>query len=79
MGIRCTAEINCPKCESIEEVWYAPTCDFTTHRCSSCGYVIELAGYFEDVDTEGARKEHDDLMKNAIRKAGEGANDDECN
>lgn len=72
MGVRYISKIDCPKCGSAEEVYYAPTCDFTTHKCSGCGYVIGLAGYFEDVDTKEARKEHDDLMKDAIRRAGEG-------
>jgi len=52
MGARYISRIDCPKCGSIEEVYYAPTCDFTTHKCSGCGYVIELAEY---VDTEPVR------------------------
>jgi len=69
MGARYVSKIDCPRCGSIEEVYYAPTCDFTIHRCSGCGYVIELAEYFEGIGTRKARQEHDDLTKDVIRRA----------
>jgi transposase-like protein len=46
MGDRYILNVKCPKCEYInEEVYYAPTCGFTSHKCEKCGKRINLAKY----------------------------------
>ena len=42
MGDRYILTVTCPKCNKTDDdVYYAPTCGFITHRCS-CGHVIDL-------------------------------------
>ena len=46
MGDRYIITVICPTCETVnEDVYYAPTCDFVTHRCSGCGARIDLVKY----------------------------------
>ena len=42
MGDRLIIEIKCAACGDTQDVYYAPTCDFTTHTCSNCGNVIDI-------------------------------------
>ena len=46
MGDRYIMDVTCPKCGACDNgVYYAPTCEFTTHRCSKCGHIIDLEEY----------------------------------
>jgi len=46
MGDRYIIDTQCPRCAHVDEdVYYAPTCGFTEHTCSSCGEIIDLATY----------------------------------
>jgi len=46
MGDRYIIEVKCPSCDTIDlDVYYAPTCDFVTHKCSGCGACIDLVEY----------------------------------
>jgi len=43
MGDRYVVTANCPECGGEDEgVFYAPTCGFSTHECSVCGFEIDL-------------------------------------
>ena len=42
MGTRYFLTVTCPNCgHTDDDVYYAPTCDFTTHECK-CGHVVDL-------------------------------------
>lgn len=41
MGDRYILTMICPKCGRVDEVYFAPTCGFTTWECG-CGGVIDL-------------------------------------
>ena len=46
MGDRYFLTVVCPECKAVnEDVYYAPTCDFLTHTCESCGHEIDLEEY----------------------------------
>jgi len=46
MGDRYILTVVCPECGSTEDdVYYAPTCGFVTHKCSGCGMEIDLETY----------------------------------
>jgi phage FluMu protein Com len=46
MGDRYILNVKCPKCDFInEEVYYAPTCGFISHKCEKCGKKINLIKY----------------------------------
>ena len=46
MGDRYYVTVVCPGCgEKAEDVYYAPTSGFLTHRCSECGRFIDLEAY----------------------------------
>ena len=46
MGTRYIMGVTCPECGHIAtDCYYAPTCDFVTHVCESCGTVIDLGEY----------------------------------
>ena len=46
MGTRYIFDLECPHCGVLaDDVYYAPTCDFTTHTCVACGHVIDLEEY----------------------------------
>lgn len=66
MGDRYILTVRCIKCGTKEEdVYYAPTCDFTHTICSKCGYITDLADYtgisYEDASNR-------DLLKSIIEK-----------
>jgi len=43
MGDRYFITEKCPKCGVIEsDIYFAPTCGFTTWKCKSCGEEIDL-------------------------------------
>lgn len=42
MGTRYILPVVCPECGLEDEAYYAPTCDFLTHRCFHCGHEIDL-------------------------------------
>lgn len=45
MGDRYYITVTCPRCGQKEgDVYYAPTCGFTTYRCP-CGNVVDLEEY----------------------------------
>jgi len=59
MGDRYFLTVKCPKCGTTDtDVYYAPTCGFTTHKCSKCGKKIDLAKYsgisYEDCSNRAA-------------------------
>ncbi len=42
MGTRYFITCKCPRCNHVDEnVYYAPTCGITTHKCQ-CGFVVDL-------------------------------------
>lgn len=42
MGDRYILTVKCPKCgHEDDNVYYAPTCGFTEHKCS-CGHIVDL-------------------------------------
>ena len=46
MGNRYILTVLCPECDAKHlDVYYAPTCDFTTFTCPGCDTVIDLAEY----------------------------------
>lgn len=46
MGDRYILAVKCPSCDTVDEdVYYAPTCDFVSHKCSGCGASIDLVEY----------------------------------
>ena len=46
MGTRYIITVICPTCDTVDEdVYYAPTCGFVTHKCSGCGARIDLVKY----------------------------------
>lgn len=46
MGDRYFLTIVCPKCDMMDnDVYYAPTCGFSTHKCIGCGEEIDLEKY----------------------------------
>jgi len=43
MGDRYIITEKCPKCGAIEnDIYFAPTCGFTTWKCKACGEEIDL-------------------------------------
>jgi len=43
MGDRYFIPVECPVCGNVDEdVYYAPTCDFTDHNCTKCNELIDL-------------------------------------
>jgi|GEM_PF-2460336 len=63
MGDRWFLELNCPYCgEHNSDVYYAPTCEFYTHRCDVCDEEFEITpdfcavrrGKLTEVDKEAA-------------------------
>ena len=43
MGDRYIIPVKCPKCGGEDkDVYYAPTCGFTFHKCTNCGLEIDL-------------------------------------
>lgn len=72
MGDRYFLTVMCPKC-GLEDsnVYYAPTCGFTEHRCP-CGHSVDLEEY-TGISHEGASNR--DVMEKMIaeqkRKAAE--------
>jgi len=69
MGTRYTFKIVCPECGNIQSVYYAPTCGFTTHRCSFCGHVIDLTMSYEWIGIKEAKQRADDLLENSGKEA----------
>ena len=64
MGDRYTLTVLCPGCGRKHlEVWYAPTCGFTHHKCI-CGLNIDLAEVtgisYEDCSN---RQEMEEIVK----------------
>jgi len=46
MGDRYFLTVVCPDCGEVEEeVYYAPTCGFKTHKCHVCHEIIDLEKY----------------------------------
>ncbi|KKN00919.1 hypothetical protein LCGC14_1133020 [marine sediment metagenome] len=46
MGTRYILTVICPICKTEDsDVYYAPTCNFTTHTCSSCKHIVDLEKY----------------------------------
>ena len=37
MGTRYHLTLNCPRCKTINSVYFAPTCGMGTHLCIGCG------------------------------------------
>ena len=58
MGDRYILPLICPTCGTEDDdVYYAPTCGFTTHRCSGCGAEIDLEQYTGITYEEASNKE----------------------
>ena len=57
MGDRYILTIECLCGHEDPEVYYAPTCGFSMHKCSACGHEIDLADYtgisYEDASNLG--------------------------
>jgi len=54
--------LNCPHCGELnDDVYYAPTCDFITHRCEHCNQVfgIQMGFYAVKTTDEGWQEERD--------------------
>jgi endogenous inhibitor of DNA gyrase (YacG/DUF329 family) len=65
MGDRYFLTVKCPKCGQVDnEVYYAPTCDFTTHKCK-CGQIIDLEEYSGISYEEASNR---DVVAKLIRK-----------
>jgi len=46
MGDRYILTVVCPECGTEDDdVFYAPTCGFVTHKCSGCGIELDLEKY----------------------------------
>ena len=70
MGNRYILTVECPHCgKTNEDVYYAPTCGFTTFRCS-CGWVIHLDEYtgisYEDASNRELIENLLDFQKGTI-------------
>ena len=46
MGNRYIICVGCPMCgHFMDDVYYAPTCGFTSTKCVGCGHIIDLEEY----------------------------------
>jgi hypothetical protein len=46
MGDRYYLSVRCQECGvTDDDVYYAPTCGFTKHICTDCGYETDLGSY----------------------------------
>jgi hypothetical protein len=68
MGTRYWIDVMCVGCGHVDKgVYFAPTCDFTTHDCTKCGKKIDLEEYTGITREQAStRKEMAELM-NAIQ------------
>jgi len=61
MGTRYFLVLDCPHCgESNDECYYAPTCDFLTHRCDHCGVEFDIEAQFCEEERAEMKKERDE-------------------
>jgi len=68
MGIRYILDVVCPKCRKRSEVYYAPTCDFLTHKCE-CGHEIDLEEYTGITYEQASnRREMEELCQKALKE-----------
>jgi len=70
MGDRYILEVSCPKCGYMDkDVYFAPTCGFTTWICPQCDYELDLYEYtgisYEDASNA---KEIEKLVQEFIKK-----------
>ena len=75
MGDRYILTVKCKKCGKVDDdVYYAPTCGFVTHKCDNCGEVIDLEEYtgisYEDASNRDVIESLFDNVRNTskIRK-----------
>lgn len=71
MGDRMIISVVCPECNTIaDDVYYAPTCDFTTYTCEACGHIIDLEEYtgysYEDMSNIDTLKEVVEAFKEVV-------------
>jgi len=72
MGDRYVLTVTCPKCGVVDDdVYYAPTCGFTTHECA-CGHVTDL-GAHSGISAESCsnRAEIEALVEDFRKRYGE--------
>ena len=59
MGDRYIITVICPKCFFVaDNVYYAPTCNYTTWSCPECNSVYEIVERFELIHLEKKDKEN---------------------
>ena len=67
MGTRYFLILDCPYCgKTNEDIYYAPTCDFLTHRCDYCEGEFDIEAQFceeEREEMEKEREEHSAMMR----------------
>ena len=64
MGIRYWLTLQCPLCGDINnDIYYAPTCDFLTHKCDHCCEEFDIEALFCEEDREEMRREREEHSK----------------
>ncbi len=70
MGTRYFLDLNCLHCgKTNDECYYAPTCDFLTHKCDHCGEEFDIEALFceeEREEMKREREEHSAMIKKMV-------------
>jgi len=67
MGTRDILDVYCPGCGFLNEsVYYAPTCDFLTCVCESCGTEIDLEAYTGILVEDASNSQRINALADAI-------------
>ena len=61
MGDRYWVTLFSPKCEQVDEAYFAPTCGFSEWKCT-CGYVFNLEAETGITYEDASRKEEMQVM-----------------
>ena len=61
MGTRYFLALECSHCGQVnEECYYAPTCDFLTHKCDHCGVEFDIESQFCEEERAEMKREHEE-------------------